>query len=321
MISMSEFRHDPLAGYWVIVAEDRSERPQDFKIEQQVQAAGPCPFCAGHERETPREVMVTRDANDESSWQIRVVPNKYPALDLKMPEMISSQPTSSLPSSHNGELFETLNGTGMHEVIIETPQHLIRTTDLAPQQLSAVLRVYRDRLRELRQNQALRCAVIFKNVGPEAGATIEHTHSQLLGLPIVAPLLAAESAATEKHYRRHGSCLLCDLIAAEEQLDRRVVSGNDHYLAICPYAGRQPCETWILPRAHQADFDALDDDACDQLAAILLDILQAIDQALAVPAYNYLIQTAPFDSDSERHYHWRMVIVPRLTVRDRKSVV
>jgi UDPglucose--hexose-1-phosphate uridylyltransferase len=314
---MSELRRDPLSGHWVIVAEGRSERPQDFKINRQVRSPDQCSFCAGHEEETPGEVFAVRsqrDVADEADWKIRVVPNKYPALhpdsgDIGLPSL------SPLAGKAAESLFTVSAGCGVHEVIIETPEHLVRTTDLHPKQLAAVIRVYRSRLQALRANKRIHSGIVFKNVGPEAGATIEHTHSQLIGLPINSPRLAAELNATRVHQDRYGNCLFCDLIAAEKQLDRRIVATTERYLALCPYASRQPYETWILPHAHQANFDTLCDDACDELADLLLGTLQAIDTTLDKPAYNYMVLSAPFDSDPGADYHWRMVIIPRLTIR------
>ncbi len=315
---MNELRRDPLTGQWVIISEERSGRPQDFLVKRSVRPSRQCPFCEGHEEETPSEVFSTRSEHSPHNtpgWQIRVVPNKYPAL---LPTFDHEDEGAFLlpqPGCTAEDLYGATAGSGIHEVIIESPKHLVRSTDLNAKQLSNVLRMYRNRLQNIRKNKHIRSGIIFKNAGPEAGATMEHIHSQLIGLPIVAPLLTAELDAITKYRGKYDRCLLCDLISAEKQTAKRVITTTDRYIAFCPYASRQPYETWILPHVHQGDFDSVSDESCDELANILLCTLQSVDALLNKPAYNYMILTAPFDTASISHYHWRIVIIPRTTIQ------
>jgi len=315
---MSELRRDPLTNQWVIISEERSGRPQDFMVKRNVRPSHQCPFCEGHEEETPSEVFATRSEDspdNKPGWQIRVVPNKYPALLPTFDHEDEGTFWLPQPDGIAGDLYGETAGCGIHEVIIESPKHLTRSTDLDAKQLGNVLRMYRNRLQNIRENTHIRSGIAFKNVGPEAGATMEHIHSQLIGLPIVAPQLTAELDAITKYRGKYDRCLLCDLIDAEKKIAQRIITTTDHYIAICPYASRQPYEIWILPHVHQGDFCSVSDDSCDELAHLLRCTLQSIDALLDKPAYNYMILTAPFDTASISHYHWRIVIIPRTTIQ------
>lgn len=308
---MNEIRCDPLSGHRVLIAEGRSARPHDYKTSHVVGSRSVCPFCAGNERETPEEVL---RAGDTGRWQVRVVRNKYPALSLSRqadPDMASlSQTSLSL-----AEEVPTVAGEGIHEVIIESPDHHVRTTELGVAHLTIVLQTTKKRLEQIREFPTLQSVQVFKNVGPAGGATIEHAHSQLIALPIVPPSLCREQTVMTGHLQRTGHCLLCDLQDRERKEGQRMIAENASFVAFCAYAGRQPGETWILPKKHQADFIASSESDCELLAEILYQVLTQLDTALEMPAYNYMIQSAPLEGDSMDHYHWRLVILPRITIQ------
>src|SRR5947208_6839990 len=189
--SMPEFRRDPVIGRWVIIAAERAQRPQARNLHGNSTDTGPCPFCAGNEGMTPPEVLVRRADQTDSGkggWTVRVVPNKYPALvndsDLLM---------------HEDELYEWMNGLGVHEVIIESPEHLENMAMLSERQLEAVLSAYRDRMLDLRADHRWKYILVYKNQGVEAGATFPHAHSQLVALPIM-PKAALEEIDAAKRF-------------------------------------------------------------------------------------------------------------------------
>ena len=71
----------------MIISTERQKRPSDFRIDR-VTALGAedCPFCAGREEFTPREVLAYRQngsAANGPGWDLRVVPNKFPALKVE----------------------------------------------------------------------------------------------------------------------------------------------------------------------------------------------------------------------------------------------
>ena len=174
---MPELRKDPITGRWVIISTERAKRPTDFSVEPAEIRGGFCPFCPGHEDKTPPEILAYRSDGsgpNSSGWWVRVVPNKFPALGIEG------------AVSRQGEgLFDKMSGIGAHEVIIETPVHEQTLATLPEKRVEDVLWAFRDRMIDLQRDKRFRYVLIFKNHGAPAGASLEHSHSQLIALPIV----------------------------------------------------------------------------------------------------------------------------------------
>ncbi len=303
---MSELRKDPIVGGWVIVAKNRAKRPIELSDGAALRPrSGLCPFCEGHEQHTPHEIAAYRASGthrDRPGWRVRVVPNKFPALEVE----------GDLGKRGQG-MYDMMQGVGAHEVIIESPEHLVSTTQLSVDHLRDVLLIYRDRLADLKKDQRLVYGMVFKNVGAAAGASLEHTHSQLIVTPIVPINVAEEIAGSGAFFRYRGRCVFCDMIEQELSFEKRIVFDSPGFVAFCPFAARFPFETWILPTAHASHFETLSRSAAEELARVLRRVLDKIETALDHPAYNYIIHTAPFDTQSLAHYHWHIEIIPRVT--------
>jgi UDPglucose--hexose-1-phosphate uridylyltransferase len=303
---MPELRKDPIVDRWVIVAPERARRPIQLAAEPRLEPTGPCPFCEGNERETPHEILALRAEStcaDQPGWRVRVVPNKFPALAMQ----------TSAASGSGGQFDERRDGLGIHEVIVESPRHLRTLTELSALELRDVFWVYRQRLAALADDQRLAHAVIFKNMGAAAGATVEHVHSQLIATPLVPPAVAERLAGSQRFWRECGRCVFCQLIDEALSDRERLVVESPRFVAFCPFAARFPYETWLLPRQHAAHFHTLAEGDLAELASVARRVLCALEAVLPQPAYNYAIQSAPFDSSAPDHYHWHMEIIPRVT--------
>jgi UDPglucose--hexose-1-phosphate uridylyltransferase len=280
---LSDIRQDPISGHWVIVAPERAKRDTDFSPEPpRVEPQSRCPFCPGHEGDTPPEVYAVRDsgAPNEPGWRVRVFPNLIPALD---PE------------------------SGIHEVIVESANHdgvLARAT---PAQLEGVLGAWQHRVKAAALDPNVRAAAIFKNSGPAAGATKQHPHSQLMAIPFVPERLAAELDAGRRLRESSGQCPWCHLV---RDAGERTVAETTSFAALAPYASRFPYETWILPKSHESRFEECDTIA--DLAVALRETLGRLDRSLGHPPFNAALMTAPFIDEAAGHYHWRIEILPRL---------
>ncbi|NIM09940.1 MAG: galactose-1-phosphate uridylyltransferase [Planctomycetales bacterium] len=306
MSGMPDLRHDPLSDRWVIIAENRAKRPQDFTAAGSRRTDRPCPFCRGHEGSTPGEVLALRPEGspaDGPGWRVRVVPNKYPIL----------QATAARGLPAGEKLFASQPATGIHEVIIESPRHATRTSQLTTEELREVILTYRHRLGVARRDDQLVYGLIFKNVGPQAGATIEHLHSQMVGMSLLPTQTEQELRCAAAYYQSQRACIFCQMIEQECSQDTRVVARSDQFVAYCPYASFSPYQTWITPRTHSSAFDELSDAQAMELAAMLGKLLSQMDQVLDRPDYNYLVQSAPFDLTVHASYHWRVVVFPRIT--------
>ena len=303
---MPELRKDPIVGRWVIIASERAKRPHELKAEGQAQVEpGLCPFCEGHEDKTPPEILAYRERGTRANgpgWRIRVVPNRFPALKVE----------GNLNKRGDG-IYDQMAGVGAHEVIIESPRHHISTAELTDGNVREILWVYRDRLVDLKKDARLVHGMIFKNVGAAAGASLEHSHSQLIVTPIVPISVWDEMTGALEFYNYRGRCIYCDMVQQELAHEKRVVLDTPHFTAICPYASRFPFETWILPKAHSSHFENIPKPGVDDLGQVLREVLCKLENALDNPPYNYIIHTAPFDHQELPHYHWHIEIIPRLT--------
>ena len=302
---MPDLRKDPIVGRWVIVAKSRAKRPHDFEFSFRRRRTGFCPFCPGHEDKTPGEILAYRNPGTQPNregWRVRVVPNKFPALEIE----------GDLNKRGEG-IYDMMRGVGAHEVIIETPKHLWTISQLSEPEIQEVLWVYRDRLVDLKKDPRLVYGMIFKNVGPAAGATLEHTHSQLIVTPIVPINVWEEMTGSLEFYHYRGRCVYCDMIQQELATEKRIVLDTPGFVAFCPFASRFPFETWILPKVHSSHYENIQKNGIDELSGVLKQTIAKIEAALDQPAYNYIIHTAPFDTQELVHYHWHIEIMPSIT--------
>ena len=303
---MPELRKDPVTGRWVIISTDRQKRPNDFVFEHaRLIGREHCPFCPGHEALTPPEILSYRQNGGPPNgpgWDIRVVPNKFPALQVE----------GGLDRMGEG-MFDRMNGIGAHEVIIETPNHDRTLASMSEPEIERVLSAYRDRIVDLKQDRRLRHILIFKNHLAPAGATLEHTHSQLIALPIVPDFVREEVDGARRHFAEKERCVFCDIVRQELADGRRVVLENADIVAVAPYAPRFAFETWLLPKRHGARFEEAPRHEYESLARLLKSVLARMNRALESPAYNLIVHTAPFADDVRDVFHWHIEVLPKLT--------
>ena len=302
---MPELRKDPVVGRWVIISSDRGRRPTDFNGSAPPPSGKPCPFCVGNEDKTPPEILAYREAGTSPNtpgWSTRVVPNKFPALQIE----------GGLDRRGEG-LYDKMNGIGAHEVIIETPDHDATLATMPPKAVEDVLWAYRDRIMDLKRDLRFRYVLIFKNHGISAGATLEHSHSQLIALPIVPKRVREEVDGSLTYFRYKERCIFCDIVRQELDAGVRVVGENSEFVAIAPFAPRFPFETWLLPKRHDSSFEDASPKQFVALATMLQETLRRLDAVLESPAYNYVLHTSPFREEDNEYYHWHIEIIPKLT--------
>ena len=302
---MPEYRQNPLTRQWVILSSERQSRPSEFLDQPARRDEGSCPFCLGNEHETPA-ALATYVAPGGQTWSVRVVPNKYPAV---------------MPLSRNGQeqaacaddcLFRSAPSLGQHEVIIESPRHVASVTNLSVAESKLLFQAYRDRLAAHRATGNLRYVQIFKNVGALAGASIEHSHSQLMALADLPQDVERELAVAGSYHRRHGHSVLSALVEAELKAGERVIARSGGYVAFCPFASRFPYEVCIAATNHSLPFDELEAGELGELATFVREIIGRMEDALGPVAYNYYLKAAPFDTSPHGQYDWHIEIFPRM---------
>jgi UDPglucose--hexose-1-phosphate uridylyltransferase len=303
---MPELRRDPIIDRWVIISTERGKRPVFLAEEVPPPKPVMCPLCPGNEAMTPSEVFALRASPappNSPNWLLRVVPNKFPALRIE----------GSL-DKEGVSLYDRMNGIGAHEVIVETPSHGETLADMTADRIRDVFNAYRERIVDLARDRRFRYVMVFKNHGSVAGASLDHSHSQLIALPIVPKRVVEEISGGLNYFRYKDRCIFCDIVAQEKEDQVRVVYENPEFVVISPYASRFPFETWVLPKRHDpyfvvhgADRDYL------PLAEAISVVLRKYNRVLNTPPYNFMIHTAPFGNGEMPHYHWHLEIIPRLT--------
>lgn len=302
----TELRTDPITGRIVAIDLGPFKRRDDFDLEpvRLDDAPAQCPFCEGREAEAGAEILAWREGGPANvpGWSVRVVPNRHPMLRIE----------DQADVRRNG-LFESRDGLGAHEVIIETPIHDQPLHMLDADHLWRVLWAWRTRLQDLKRDKRFASVVIFKNHGRASGARLDHSHSQLTAYPLIPPALVEKLRGAERHLSITGTCIFCDLIAQELNDARRIISHDHAILAIAPYASRVPFETWITPRDHSPRFEEASDAILVAVASTLKTVMARIDWALERPAYNLVLNTAPLSGEADSAFHWHLEVLPRVT--------
>jgi len=313
---MSELRKDLISGRWVIIATERSKRPDDFRPRGAVapapEAVGFCPFCEGNEGKTPPEVFSLRTAGtapDSPGWTVRVVPNKFPALTPGPPP----------PRATQG-IFQSMEGRGVHEVVIENPDHALELGDLPVTHIREVLRVFQMRIRAIECDLHYQYVQIFKNKGKEAGASLSHPHSQIVATPIIPKRVKEEIYGADRLFRVFKECAFCRILRDEEAAGTRIIAKNGHFTAFAPYASRFPFEMTVYPKRHSAFFTDVREDELLTLAETLKHVLTRLKETVNDPPFNMVLHQAPNPALSLKGWpdihlksHWHLEIIPILT--------
>lgn len=300
---MSEIRHNLLTGEWSVIAPERAKRPGDLaKAKSQPDIPvyqETCPFCRGNEHLTSEERFRLR--SDDGSWLIRSVPNKFSVLS----------PVGEV-APRNEPLGETVSGVGLHEVVIETPFHNRPLALFPPGHAEKLVWTYRERFRAFYADPRIRHVILFKNHGEESGASLQHPHSQVVGLPIVPGQVLERADAALQYQLENGDCLVCRMIAEEKRVGVRMVAENDIFTAFIPFAALSPFHVWIFPKAHSACFATLEDEQIRPLTQILQTILGKIYTSLNNPAFNFVVRSLAVKDAKAGYFHWYISIIPRV---------
>ncbi|HEX21216.1 MAG TPA: DUF4921 family protein, partial [Actinobacteria bacterium] len=303
---MPELRRDIISGKWSIVAVNRSMRPESFtearpgKVGRQI---SDCPFCSGNELQTPPELDAFRDDQSKPNsrgWNVRVVPNKYPAFTLDEVD------------DDNENFYQHHSALGLHEVIIHNPVHDLSLGTMEVAGVTDVVKMYKRRYISALKNSKVQSITIIVNHGREAGASIEHSHSQLFAIPQVPALLKSESNRLRAYYEKNGECLFCKVVKYEMKAAKRIVAENNRFIAFCPYASQTPFAIWLAPKAHFEAFELSDEATLNDFASILHSVLATINNKLHNPPYNYWLHSRPRGVEN---FHWHLEIAPKLAIQ------
>lgn len=309
---MPELRQDPTTKEWVVTAVERAKRPDQFRERPPAEPPSgadksSCPFCPGNEHLTPEEVFALRDpeGKDKPGWRVRVVPNKFAAF----------LPKEGKKRREPASFFNSQEGFGYHEVIIETPDHDRSLPVMSDGEIDGVLNAYCQRYYALRKDRRVKLILLFRNHGRRAGTSLEHPHSQLVGTPIIPFYIRQKYEVAVRHYDDTGRCLYCDVVEEEKKDGRRIILETSRFLVFHPFASQVPFETWIAPKHHNPCFAHIISEERLELASVLRRVLRGLYDVLHNPDFNLIVHTAPVEDEAKPYFLWHIEIRPRLTTR------
>ncbi|MBI5847054.1 MAG: DUF4931 domain-containing protein [Nitrospirae bacterium] len=323
---MREIRINPVVPTEsVLVATARSMRPKKDEPPAPHDSrphVDACPFCTGNEGMTPPPVA---RIPEDGPWQLRIVENKYPILgdDHENPDF-------------GFGLQQAIDGYGRHEVVIDHAFHGIRIHEMDEDHLVLLFSTYRQRMEQLyHSDDRLQYVLIFKNFGPAAGASIAHSHSQIIAMPVVPDNVQAEVTHSRNFYQTSHRCIFCSLIdealtfeatiydRESGQIRRKinlgqfVIDRSERFIAIKPFASRYEWEVHILPLRHGADFIDMGPEDCADLARLFKKTMARLNAVLGGVQYNFFIHSLPHGkafADSIPSFHWHIEICPRTSI-------
>ncbi|MBF0408586.1 MAG: galactose-1-phosphate uridylyltransferase [Candidatus Riflebacteria bacterium] len=303
---MPQLRKDPILKQWVIVSPERGKRPGDFQNMNAMPPDDPekCPFCEGHEKLTPPETMAFRKSGtspNEPGWWVRIIPDRDPIL---------------IPSGNSGRvgigMFDAMNSIGIHEVLVEVPNHDQTLQSVSPNQVREVVWAFKQRLLEIKKNPRFKHFMIVKNSG-RGVSSYSHSHSHIVATPIIPKRIEEELDGAREYFHYHDRCIFCDIVRQEQANPVRVIYQDAFFIAFCPFASRFPFEMMVTPILHQPFFEAIDSDHVTGFAAVLQSLLKRMEKLLTNIPYNFILHTSPISETCRDFFHWHLEIIPKLT--------
>jgi UDPglucose--hexose-1-phosphate uridylyltransferase len=295
---MPELRQNFMTKEWVVIATERAKRPDQMVLHREAKPAvsfsEKCPFCPGHESQTPPEILRLHDGE---GWKARVIPNKFAALSP------DAKPERTIRRS-----LRSMGGFGEHDVIVETPDHSLAMAHMPDSHVADILRIYKTRYDQLSLDPRIAQVTIFKNHGVDAGTSLEHPHSQMIATPVISYQVRQRFQEAMQHY-----CMYCQIIDEELNEQKRIVVTSEHFVAMELFASPAPFCTHIYPRRHMASFGDISTPEIAELGRVLRTVLAKLYVGLDNPDFNFTIRTAPAECVGVRYFHWYMSVIPRLT--------
>ena len=309
---MSNIRTDLLNDKYVLIAPERLHRPDFYQKTPQEGDIKNCPFCDGHEDMTPSEIYAIRDNQPNSTgWKTRVVPNLYKAVQVEL------QSGSKMQG-----MFETIQGVGAHEVLIDSPNHDKDIVTLDTSHIELWLKSMIQRLEDLKRDRRLVHLSIFKNYGENSGATQKHPHTQIMALPIIPKNKLDFLKRNFDYYKRHGRGLVQDIVENEKiSKDSRAIEEIGNFIAYCPFASSFPFEVTIAPLKGISSLELCNQEEISNLSFMIKTVFEKLHKQLGEFDYNLYFRLAPLNKNFENEeylphleeiFRFTLHIIPRI---------
>jgi len=280
-----------------IIAAARAKRPKLIERSRSTEPEA-CPFCPGNEDMTPpAELIASLDdrrvvfetgerAAEARRWNVRVFPNMFPAFSREMSDRLTL-------------------AYGHHLIVVESPDHTRDFDQLTELEIETYLKAMSLEVARLKSDRHVNCVSAFKNYGDEAGASIQHPHTQIVASRLVPPHILEEARAYGKKWDRDKKSAI-SVLADEAEGDGRIILSRWGYVAFVPYAPMSPYEVWVAPTDHSSSFG--DESSVRSLGKVLRSLVSAVKKMHGDIAYNLWFHLPP---SRVKRFHWHIELVPR----------
>lgn len=313
---VSELRMDIVSEDWVIIAQKRGLRPSEFKQRKKARrqtSKKRCVFCNLWKKENGNKItaifyegkQILTNHKMSKHWDIIAVKNKFPVVSDKI---------KGLDEETEGNLYKKINGFGFHEVIV-LMSHKKRIGQMEIVKIKETFDVYQQRYLSLMKKTFVRYISVFHNSGPEAGASIEHPHSQIITTPLIDKNLMGALEKSKEYYELRKECIYCKMIKWEQEAKKRIIFENENFIALCPFASKTAFEVIITPKSHFPYFEKINEKEKTDLAEIFQAVFKKLDKVLNNPDFNFYLHTSPCDGKSHEYYHWHWTILPKTSTQ------
>ncbi len=297
---MSEFqlsdhphrRLNPLTGEWLLVSPHRAKRPWQGQVEKPAREERPaydpgCYLCPGNARaggiRNPRYTSTYAFQNDFSALLPDIPAGEY----------------------RDGALLIARAESGLCRVLCFSPRHDLSLAEMSAEEILPVVQLWAEQYAEIGALPGIAYVQIFENKGEAMGCSNPHPHGQIWASAHL-PVEPEKEQQQQHHYRQvHGRCLLCDYLAQELRAGERIVSANQHFVALVPFWACWPFETMVLPRRHLGALPALAGEERLALAEIIHGLTARYDN-LFTTAFPYSMGWHQAPTDAQPHEEWHL---------------
>jgi len=297
-------RKNALTGEWVTVSPQRTKRPWQGDEAEESEATGVtydpgCYLCPGNTRANG---LINPDYsgpwafdNDFPALSNGIGPNEMGSNGMGLteigPDEVGFDQTRSADvtpdavaegqkaAAAESSLFCSEPVSGRCRVLCYSPDHSKTLAKMTEGELSAVVRLWSDEVRQLRKKH--RWVQVFENKGAMMGCSNPHPHGQIWAVDSLPTEAVKESKMQAAWFEAQGRVLLDQYRSDEEHSGERMVVATQHWSAVVPYWATWPFETLLLPRRHIDHLDGLTEQEQTDLAHILKSLLGAYDRLFA----------------------------------------
>ncbi len=284
-------RYNPLRKQWVLVSPHRTQRPWQGEVNpssgfSDVHYDPACYLCPGNERAGGHQ--------NPPYTSVFVFQNDYAAL----------MPDSPAPEGDTGSpLLRAERERGECRVVCFHPDHSLTVARMELGDIHTVVDTWAEQYEELSSKSGIAHVQIFENRGAMMGASNPHPHCQIWATEHVPDEPMAELVSQREYHQQHGSCLLCDYLAAESRQKERIVCENEDFLVVVPWWAVWPFETLVLSKQHLGSLLEFTDRQRTSLADILKQTTTRYDN-LFETSFPYTMGFHQSPTDRQAHPEW-----------------